>query len=181
MVDSAHSLGEELLRLMLQRQQARRRSVINSGKECVGFLPDEMSTGMQAGRMFSVFEGGDIHICEDPPGAMPASGALGIAERAESRMGRDAVPGEDGETELRELPRVLDRTDDLIRLYLREMGSVPLLSREEEVSIAKRIEHGQALVIKTAFRSPVIIKELIAVGGQLRKGARSVNSTSLSR
>ena len=159
---------------MLQRQHARRHSVITSGKECDGFLPDEMSTGMQAGRMFSFFESDDIHICEDPPPTMPASGALGIAERAESKIGRDAVPGEDGETELRELPRVLDRTDDLIRLYLREMGSVPLLSREEEVSIAKRIEHGQALVLKTAFRSPVIIKELIAVGGQLRQGTRSI-------
>ncbi len=174
MVDSTRSSREELLRLMLQRQQARRRSVITSGKECDGFLPDEMSTGMQAGTMFSAFEGDDIHICEDPPGAMPARGALRIAERAESRMGTDAVPGEDGETELRELPGVLDSTDDLIRQYLREMGSVPLLNREEEVSIAKRIEHGQALVLKTAFRSPVIIKELIAVGGQLRQGARSI-------
>jgi len=159
---------------MLQRQQARRRSVITSGKESDGFLTDSMSTGMQAGRMFSAFEDGDILICEDPPGAMPASGALGMVERAESRMGRDALPGEDGETELRELPRIPDRTDDLIRLYLREMGSVPLLSREEEVSIAMRIEHGQALVLKTAFRSPVIIKELIAVGEQLRQGARSI-------
>jgi RNA polymerase primary sigma factor len=174
MVDSALSIGEELLSVMLQREQARRRSVTTSGKKCDGFLPDETSTDMQAGGMFSAFEGDDSHICENPPGAMPASGALGIAGRAESRMGRDAVPGEDEETESRELPPVLDRTDDLIRQYLREMGSVPLLNREEEMAIAKRIDHGQALVLKTAFRSPVIIKELIAVGGQLRNGARSI-------
>jgi RNA polymerase primary sigma factor len=129
---------------------------------------------MQAGTMFSAFEGDDIHICESPPGTIPARGVLGVVERAESRMIRDAVPGEDGETEARELPRALDRTDDLIRLYLREMGGVPLLNREEEVSLAKRIEHGQDLVLKTAFRSPVIIKELIAVGRQLRQGVRSI-------
>jgi len=159
---------------MLQKEQARRRSVIISGKECDGFPPDETSTDMQVGTMFSAFEGDDIHVCESPPSTLPVSGVLGAGERAESRMIRDAVPGEDGETEARELPRVLDRTDDLIRLYLREMGSVPLLNREEEVSIAKRIEHGQELVLKTAFRSPVIIKELIAVGRQLRQGARSI-------
>ena len=166
---------------MLQKEQARRRSVIISGKECDGFPPDETSTDMQVGTMFSAFEGDDIHVCESPPSTLPASGVLGAGERAESRMIRDAVPGEDGETEARELPRVLDRTDDLIRLYLREMGSVPLLNREEEVSIAKRIEHGQELVLKTAFRSPVIIKELIAVGRQLRQGARSIKGPLLRR
>jgi RNA polymerase primary sigma factor len=54
------------------------------------------------------------------------------------------------------------------------MGTVPLLTREGEVTIAKRIERGQLVVMKSITRSPIVIKELIAVGEDLRKGARSI-------
>ena len=63
---------------------------------------------------------------------------------------------------------------DPVRIYLREMGSVPLLTREGEVTIAKRIERGQLEVMRAVTRSPLFIKELIAVGDDLRKGARSI-------
>jgi RNA polymerase primary sigma factor len=63
---------------------------------------------------------------------------------------------------------------DSVRIYLREMGSVPLLTREDEVATAKRIERGQLVAMKAIARSPIIIKELIAVGGDLRKGVRSI-------
>jgi RNA polymerase primary sigma factor len=66
------------------------------------------------------------------------------------------------------------KSQDLVRIYLREMGSVPLLTREDEVAIAKRLEGGQLVVMKAIARSPIIIKELIAVGGDLRKGVRSI-------
>ncbi len=59
-------------------------------------------------------------------------------------------------------------------MYLREMGTVPLLTREGEVAIAKRIERGQLLVLKTISRSPIIIKEMLGVGEDLRRGARSI-------
>ena len=59
-------------------------------------------------------------------------------------------------------------------MYLREMGTVPLLTREGEVAIAKRIERGQVLVLKTITRSPIVVKELLAVADDLRKGARSI-------
>ena len=61
-----------------------------------------------------------------------------------------------------------------MRLYLREMGSVPLLKREGEVAIAKRMERGQMLVLKTISRSPLVLKELIAVGADLRNGRCSI-------
>ena len=64
--------------------------------------------------------------------------------------------------------------NDPVRMYLREMGTVPLLTREGEVTIAKRIERGQLVVMKSITRSPIVIKELIAVGDDLRKGARSI-------
>jgi hypothetical protein len=56
MVDSALLLGEELLWLMLQREQARRRSVTNSGKKCDGFLPDETSTDLEGGLMATTYQ-----------------------------------------------------------------------------------------------------------------------------
>ena len=59
-------------------------------------------------------------------------------------------------------------------MYLREMGTVPLLTREGEVAIAKRIERGQLLVLKTITRSPVVLKEIMAIGDDLRQGARSI-------
>ena len=64
--------------------------------------------------------------------------------------------------------------EDPVRLYLREMGSVPLLTREGEVVIAKRIERGQRLMLKTISRSPIVMKELMATGKQLAKGGRSI-------
>jgi RNA polymerase primary sigma factor len=61
-----------------------------------------------------------------------------------------------------------------VRMYLREMGTVPLLTREGEVAIAKRIERGQLLVLKTITRAPLILKELLQVGEDLRNGSRSI-------
>jgi len=64
---------------------------------------------------------------------------------------------------------VLDKTNDPVRLYLREMGSVPLLDRQGEVEIAKRMERGKWNVIKAIFRTRLVIKEVIALGEQLKR------------
>jgi len=64
---------------------------------------------------------------------------------------------------------VLDKTNDPVRLYLREMGSVPLLDRQGEVEIAKRIERGKWNVIKAISRTQLVIKEVIGLGEQLQK------------
>ena len=61
----------------------------------------------------------------------------------------------------------LDKTNDPVRLYLREMGIVPLLTREGEVSIAQRIERGQMKAHKTIARSPIAIEELLRIGDKL--------------
>jgi len=81
---------------------------------------------------------------------------------------------EGGGSDLDLTPGSLEKTNDPVRMYLREMGTVPLLTREGEVTIAKRIERGQLVVMKAITRSPIVIKELIAVGDDLRKGARSI-------
>ena len=61
----------------------------------------------------------------------------------------------------------LEKTNDPVRLYLREMGVVPLLTREGEVAIAKRIERGQIKTQKAIARSPIAVAELLTIGDEL--------------
>jgi RNA polymerase primary sigma factor len=65
-------------------------------------------------------------------------------------------------------PGALEKSNDPVRIYLREMGTVPLLTRAGEVEIAKRIERGQLTVLKVLSRSPVIVREIITLGDQLK-------------
>src|SRR5206468_6920919 len=74
---------------------------------------------------------------------------------------------ESEEVELDLTPGALETTNDPVRMYLREMGTVPLLTRDGEVEIAKRIERGQMTVLKPLSRSAVIVREIIALGDQL--------------
>ncbi len=80
--------------------------------------------------------------------------------------------GEDVELDL--TPGTLEKTNDPVRMYLREMGTVPLLTREGEVEIAKRIERGQMRVLKAISRSPIVIREIAALGEDLKRGVRNV-------
>jgi RNA polymerase primary sigma factor len=164
---------------VLQERDDRLHSLINIGKERGYVLLDEVSeilpgatpTADQVDELFSAFEGHNIHILEDVPAEMPQSGLFGGVEPTKSEMGEDSAPHEEVDQLETALP---DRTNDPVRLYLREMGSVRLLKREQEVAIAKRMEHGHALVLKTVSRSPLALKELIEVGKELRNGTRSI-------
>jgi RNA polymerase primary sigma factor len=70
-----------------------------------------------------------------------------------------------------ELPVVLgaEKINDPVRMYLREMGTVPLLTREGEVEIARRIERGQSAVLRSLTRAPLVIQEILAVGDQMSR------------
>jgi len=71
----------------------------------------------------------------------------------------------------------LDKASDPVRLYMREMGTVPLLKREQEVSIAKRIESGQKRAQRALARSPIAVAELLKIGDELaadRVGIREI-------
>jgi len=89
----------------------------------------------------------------------------------------DKIPGEkkfDTEAteegiELDLTPGAAEKASDPVRMYLREMGTVPLLTRSGEVEIAKRIERGQLTVLKVLARSPVIVQEIMTLGGQLKR------------
>jgi len=71
-------------------------------------------------------------------------------------------------------PGALEKTNDPVRIYLREMGVVPLLTREGEVDIAKRIERGQLRVLKALSRSPIVIRQILAIAEDLKRGVRSI-------
>ncbi len=166
--------------LARQEQYDRVRSLINLGKnrgyvlfdEVNDLLPSETHTTAEIESLFSAFERDNIHVYEDASAAKAAHEGHGVGEPVdfEAREG----PAHDEEGEIDETVHLLDRTSDPVRVYLREMGSVPLLKREGEVAIAKRMERGHRLVLKAISRSPLVLKELIEVGTQLRKGTRSI-------
>src|SRR5690349_9440187 len=68
----------------------------------------------------------------------------------------------------------VDKSTDPVRLYLREMGTVPLLTRQGEIDIAKRFERGHFRALKAISRSPIAIQEVIALGADLERHARSI-------
>jgi RNA polymerase primary sigma factor len=136
-------------------------------------LPAEVHSSEEIDDLLTTFERNGIEIYEDAASAKAARAVEISVEPGE----RDIVVKEDaheGESDLDLTPGSLEKTNDPVRMYLREMGTVPLLTREGEVAIAKRIERGQLVVMKSITRSPIVIKELIAVGDDLRKGARSI-------
>ena len=96
----------------------------------------------------------------------------------ESGRERDKYEPEAGEesddVELDLSPGTLEKTNDPVRMYLREMGTVPLLTREGEVEIAKRIERGQMRVMKAISRSPIVIREIVGLGEDLKRGVRNI-------
>ncbi len=125
--------------------------------------------------LLTTFERNGIEIYEDQASAKAARAVEVSTEGGEREVVvKDDAHSDEGGSDLDLTPGSLEKTNDPVRMYLREMGTVPLLTREGEVTIAKRIERGQLVVMKSITRSPIVIKELIAVGDDLRKGVRSI-------
>jgi RNA polymerase primary sigma factor len=135
-------------------------------------LPPEVHSSEEIDDLLSTFERYGIDVYEDLASAKAALAAADTTDSAEPIKETDAIASEDGDLDL--TPGSLEKTNDPVRMYLREMGTVPLLTREGEVAIAKRIERGQLLVLKTITRAPLILKELLQVGEDLRNGSRSI-------
>ncbi len=72
-----------------------------------------------------------------------------------------------------------DKTNDPVRMYLREMGTVPLLTREGEIELARRIEHGQSNVRKALSRSMLVIREILQLGEELLQNQVSIRDVLL--
>jgi RNA polymerase primary sigma factor len=79
--------------------------------------------------------------------------------------------------DLNPAPGVPEAAHDPVRVYLREMGASPLLTREGEVEIAKRIERGELSAWKALSRSPIVIHQVLAIGDELKRGLRSIKET----
>ena len=134
-------------------------------------LPAEVHSSEEIDDLLSTFERNGIDVYED---LASAKAALAAADAPEGAPEAKEESGDREEGDLDLTPGSLEKTNDPVRMYLREMGTVPLLTREGEVAIAKRIERGQLLVLKTITRAPLILKELIQVGEDLRNGSRSI-------
>jgi RNA polymerase primary sigma factor len=108
---------------------------------------------------------------------------IAVADSDERLLEQAAVAVAEDEEELEEDVELdlsagsLEKTNDPVRLYLREMGVVPLLTREGEVAIAKRIERGQQKTQKAISRSPIAVRELIRIGQDLEAGRVHIRET----
>jgi RNA polymerase primary sigma factor len=121
---------------------------------------------------------GDVHSPEDLEDLLTTIGTQGIDVLEGPKPPSSVIEKEEAEAgeevELDLTPGALEKTNDPVRMYLREMGTVPLLTREGEVEIAKRIERGQLRMLKAVSRTPIIIREILGLGEDLEKGVRSV-------
>src|SRR3981081_213246 len=158
-------------RLSIQEKKNEKNQLINIGKE-KGYLlydevnellPSEITSSDELDDLFNTFGSAGIEVID-----------------SDQKYLRDDVKPIDRtaegaeELELDLTPGALDKTNDPVRMYLREMGTVPLLTREGEVEIARRIERGKLAVIKSISRTPTVAKNIIAMGDQLKAGTRTI-------
>ena len=130
-------------------------------------LPSDVHSPEDLDDLLSVFDSEGIEVLEAP--------RVKSAEKLTLEKGEEVKPEEEPEdVELDLTPGALDKTNDPVRMYLREMGTVPLLTREGEVEIAKRIERGQLNVLKALSRSPIVIQEMLQLREELQKDEVSI-------
>ena len=119
-------------------------------------LPTDMVSSDQLESVMSLFDDMDIEVVDTEP-KTPARKSSESSESGE---------GEEEEFDAESM----GRTSDPVRMYLREMGQVSLLTREGEVEIAKRIEEGEALVTRVVLKTPIAFREVVNLGERLQKG-----------
>jgi RNA polymerase primary sigma factor len=153
--------------LSIEEKYDEVRQLISMGKEKGYLLYDEVNELLPA----------DITSSEELDDLFSTFGNAGIEVVDSEQKYRedkllDRPDAEESELDL--TPGALDKTNDPVRMYLREMGTVPLLTREGEVEIAKRIERGKLSVIKSISRTPTVAKNILTIGDQLRAGQRTI-------
>jgi RNA polymerase primary sigma factor len=124
----------------------------------------------------------DVHFPDDLDDLLTTIGTQGIdllegqpklsSAALKNKFEEEVEPGE--VIGLVPPPGALETTNDPVRIYLRQMGAVPLLTREGEVDIAKRIERGQLRVLKALSRSPIVIRQILAIAEDLKHGVRPI-------
>src|ERR1700736_4456057 len=146
------------------------RQLINIGKE-KGYLlydevnemlPSEITSSDELDDLFNTFGSAGIEVIDSDQKYLRDDKVIDRTGEGAEELELDLTPG------------ALDKTNDPVRMYLREMGTVPLLTREGEVEIARRIERGKLAVIKSISRTPIIAKRVIHLGDQLHAGERTI-------
>jgi RNA polymerase primary sigma factor len=123
-------------------------------------LPSDLHSAEELEDVLSMFDSAGIEVVDSPRSKLKDDEAK-LDEAGE-------------ETDLDLTPGGLDKTNDPVRMYLREMGTVPLLTREGEVEIARRIERGQLSVLKALSRSPIAAQQLVVLRKELAEGKRTI-------
>ena len=142
------------------------KALVNLGKQKGHLLLDEITDIFPDGgdatgdldHLFDLLADSGIEIVD----GIRSSGTARDGLRIETEETQDAQPPIGAQR--------FEKTEDPVQLYLREIGQVPLLTREEEVGLAKRIEKGQETVIETLARSPIAIDKIRRYGERLKKG-----------
>ena len=127
-------------------------------------LPDGVPSGQDVDDLLSAIGTRGLDVLEAEP------------ELPYSALERGLVRESD-EIDVNPTAVVPDAANDPVRLYLREMGASPLLTREGEVEIAKRIERGQFSAMKALSRSPFVVRHVLDMGEDLKLGLRSIQDT----
>src|SRR5574341_1392324 len=126
-------------------------------------LPENVVSPDDIEDVLQKLDASNIHVADSDERLIEQAAALSTEEEET-----------DEDLELDLSAGALEKTNDPVRLYLREMGVVPLLTREGEVAIAKRIERGKIKTQKAISRSPIAIAELLKIGDELQNGDLSI-------
>ena len=132
-------------------------------EEVNDILPADMVSSEQIEDVMTMFGEMDIEVVESEQKA--------TATKAKQS---DSSDSDDSDDEPEFDADVMGRTSDPVRMYLREMGQVSLLTREGEVEIAKRIEEGEALVARVIVKTPIAFMEVVTLGERHHKGQISI-------
>jgi RNA polymerase primary sigma factor len=161
-----------------KESERKKRELITMGK-AKGFLtydevnehmPESIVSSDQMDDWLSAFSGEGIEIVDSSSKIkVPEKGGAGEAAAQEDEDEDEEVAAKKEEAEEEEDADGYSKTNDPVRMYLRKMGSVSLLTREGEVEIAKRIEDGERRVLQVVLNSSVAIEEILNLGDKLRK------------
>jgi len=162
---------------MENRNLAEVRQLISAGKkkgfltfdEVNEMLPPDLTDSEQIDDIMMLFDEMDIEIIDSKP----------INKKEEETEEPLEEPDEKDKIEddkLLFLSELYGKTDDPVRMYLREMGDVSLLTREGEVEIAKKIERAETQIINAVITTPLAIREVVSIGDRIKKGRLKIGN-----
>jgi RNA polymerase primary sigma factor len=159
-------LSDDAVKKMIKA--AKKRGYVTMD-ELNSVLPSEEVTSEQIEDTMAMLSDMGINVIEDEDVDEPAAAEESDDEDGESESG-ELAPSAGTAVATAKKKEPTDRTDDPVRMYLREMGSVELLSREGEIAIAKRIEAGRETMISGLCESPLTFQALIIWRDELNEG-----------